>query len=485
MNPELYADSSPTILNYTINPSQVIIATQNDFSLVITNPASAQPVTLDQGNQDQIQVSFPAPPEFTGADALTDSLSFTAQSLTDGFIAGQLTQGSNPFVIQPMGVQTLLPGHSIKIQFKAVTVNGETGSPKIQIEEFIGESDQKTTLAVEKLPQQLHVIGWLDPWTVGLEQQSTLYWQSFGGTSVDVIGFPGGTGIQNFPVSGNPPYPGNTKVTVPPDQAQRTYTLRVKTNDQRHAEMPVTLSQQSPMIIQFEAVSPPTEPLGPTQQVNLIWHTLFTKYAYLQTPVDNSEVLPDMSTPTPFTPGVDAYKGNDRQSIPDKVDYILQACGYKESATSTVTFKIGQVKVLYFKYAKMDGDKLSGIIYLLDPPEWAGSNLSLANVNKLTVYQPGETTTVLWLGSADTVHPQVQFFDAVSGQGGKFTLRWVTANLKSLVLKWNGQSYTVPSAQIAKGTYEVTPTRTTNYMLEATGTNGETVTSTLAVNVTS
>src|SRR4051812_25072528 len=184
---ELSDNGSSTILQYSINPNEVIIATKNDFTLVMMNPDTGSTLSFMPGpSGDQIQIVVPAPPNQTGAAALTDTIDFTAQSLTAGFIAGQQSPGSSTFIVQPIGQQQLLPGQAIQVQFQGVTINStpstSQNTPQIEITEFIGEGDATINLPVQKLPQQPHIISWLDPWVVGQGAQSTVYWQSYGGT---------------------------------------------------------------------------------------------------------------------------------------------------------------------------------------------------------------------------------------------------------------------------------------------------------------
>jgi len=137
----------------------------------------------------------------------------------------------------------------------------------------------------------------------------------------------------------------------------------------------------------------------------------------------------------------------------------LRVSGFDRPAEQTISFPLGPVGAAYFKYEKM---ALSDPIFAVNPRGWPA-------VQKVVVFGPG-----------DSVNPQVQFFDAVAGQGKK-TLRWVTANVTSLRLDPGGHQ--IPAAQIAKGSYDVTLTQTTKYVLWATAANGVVITSSLLVTV--
>jgi hypothetical protein len=472
---------SGTILQYAINPPKVFVSTTTDLTLVITNPLnSGQTVTFRPGAQgDLVEVTF------TGQQAVTDDFNFASQSLTTGFTAGTLSPGSGVFNVQPTSLQKLEPGQTIKVLFPAVVVNGQTGTAQVQIEEFIGDSDETTTVSVERVAQELRVISWIDPQVIGLGQKTTLRWISFAGTKVKVSGFPGGTGEQTFPVHGDPPHPDSTQVGVAADEGFRTYTLTVYTNDNKHAKDEATVYQNPPVISSLDGDPPTGSVVRPNQPVLLTWGTLFGQYAYLITPTANAPADLNVSTPVRVVPGDDAFASAGGGPVPGQVTYELFVGGYKRGATQDVTYTISPVKILYFKYNTRDPGtgKLSGVSWKLDPPTWRGVRVTgAADLSKIAVTQPGAPDTVWWLGSGDTAHPQVQFFDASAATSGAYTLRWVTANVKSLVLSWNDgspQSYAVPSGDVAGGVYNVTPKGSTQYLLTATGANGEVVTSAL------
>jgi hypothetical protein len=288
-------------------------------------------------------------------------------------------------------------------------------------------------------------------------------------------------------VSGEgPPYAGETEVSVPDDtQEEKTYTVQVRAGAD-HREARVTLTQHKPEIIGFGAapgLAEPTQPIGAMDEVPLQWRTIYGNRAFLQTPPNSagSRVGLNPARPLPVTPGVDAYRSAaDRSRIPATATYVLRVTGFRKPAEASVTYGLNPVKALYFKYSKLDGEKLSEPVWGVDPEKWPAVEVVMSTPPfTMTVYGPGGTKQVLYLGGGDTVHPQVQYFAATAGEGGKKTLRWVTANVTALRLEPGG--YTVPAGQVAKGTHEVTPAQTTDYVLHATAASGETVTSTLRV----
>ena len=474
---------APALFTYTINPDQVFVALSTSLTLVITNPASSSSVSLKGGRQgDEIDVTFPVPPGQTEADSLVDKVTFSSTSLTAGFTVGPQTPGSNIFVIRPIGTQPLAPGQTIQVRFDNVIVNSAVGSPSVIIQEFIGSSKGSPTLPMRKLPQELNVIAWLSPFIIGLGGNSTLYWQSFGGTKVTVFGLATGQGQQVFPVSGDPPYPGNMSVTLKATDAQRTFSVQVMTNDNRHFETSVTLTQGSPCITFFgPAGAVPGPPLKGDASVQLSWTTLYAPKVFLQTPAEGAAKQFPPNTSTTVTPGVDAINGApDFQHIPAVVTYTLQAPGFGPAASQEVSFSLASVRLLYFKYMNLtEQGQLSNIRFSFDT-QWSAQELSLGDVATLVVYQPGGAIDTYFLGSGDSTHPQIQYFNA-SPVGGNYSLSWVTANLQSLTLEPSGT--TIPVGEIASGSMVVSPTETTTYVLTGLGTNGQSIQSYLTVNL--
>ncbi|HEY6392310.1 MAG TPA: hypothetical protein VIX89_13575 [Bryobacteraceae bacterium] len=482
----LAAANGATLLAYSVNPSQAFVGLQTTLTITITNNTGAAISLVGGRNGDEMLLTIPAPPTFQGANALTNNIDFSCVALTPGYACGQQGQGSPTFSVRPMGSQTLAQGASIQVTIGPMTIDSTLGSPSIQVQEYIGTNTGTGAITVQKIPQTLAVIAWLSPWIVGLGIPSTLYWQSFGGTNVTVFGFPTGTGQKSFPVTGKPPSQTSTAVTVRSNESQRTYTAQVSTNDGKHAQTSVTLTQQPPLITSFATTpTPPPNPFDPSTSILLNWTTLFSSRVYLLTPRGQmNQAPPNPSAPMSVSPGLDALAGAASPSqIPPNAIYQLSAQGYLNTPTQAIVIQLGPMGVLYFKYMQMDNQgNLSSVAFELDGPWPNGSQMVQApNLNTLTVYQPGGGATVMYLGPGDTVHPQVRYFNYAPAQGGGFTLTWVTANLTSLVL--NPGNYQVPAAQTGKGTHTVTPSVDTAYVLTGTAANGQTVTSTLDVEI--
>ncbi len=491
---EALVSGSP-LLSYTIDPSggagqttaQAFVGLKTTLTLTATNN-TGNPVTLQSGRQgDQILITIPTPSGgFSEANSLTDDVNAVAcQSLTAGFTAGQQSTGSPVFQVSPTSDQTLAPGSTIQVTF-TVTVNNTLGSATLAITEYIGANTGAASIYVNKIPQALAVIAWFVPWNVGLNQPATLYWQSFGGTKVTVNGFNGPP--QDFPVSGSPPYQDCVSVVMLRSWPQRTFQLTVSSNDGTQANGSATLTQQPQLITSFATIpASPSSPFSPTSSAQLTWSTLYAAAVYLTYPQGGttSPVPANSFTPLTIYPGLDTVKNSPGipPQIPPTAIYQLQAQGYSATApTQSVSFQLGPMPVLWFKFLTNQSGSLSDVSFQLAGSWPNGAQLTQPGANwwQLVVSQPGGTMTTMNLGSGDPSNsPQIQYFNAAGASPG-FTLSWVTANVTSMVLNPGG--YQVPAADIANGSYAVNPSVTTTYVLTATGPNG-TVNSSLPVTV--
>lgn len=485
------------LLKYRIQPDKVFVGTTTSLTLEIRNETAN---TVSFGPNDGVEVTFPAG---EGADALSRVVDYQPRALTEGFVAAQVA-GTPTYRVRAGGfeVRDLLPGHSVVVRFDGVKVNGVKSDAGVIVPVLEQLADEaRSSVTVAKLAQELAVVAWLEQLVVGLGEETVLRWQSFGGTRVVVAGFEDGyedpncpagdrrSGYRCFPVTGDPPSPGQMSVGVPdPDRPQWTYTVRVLTSDAQHREAQVTLTQHKAEITGFGGMPgmvKPTDPIGAADEVRLQWASLYGRKAYLQTPTDSAgrQVSLNPARVLAVQPGVDAWRGAaDPRRIPATAEYVLRVTGFRAPAEARLTYRFKPVRALFFRFSKLTGDTLSEPVWEIDAAGWPAVEAVMSTPPyTLTVYGPGETKQVLYLGSGDAVHPQVQYFAATAGQGGKKTLQWVTANLTALRLEPPG--YDVPAGQMAKGSYEVTPTQTTDYVLRATAANGEVVTSTLRVTV--
>jgi hypothetical protein len=484
-------------LKYRFQPDRVFTGLTASLTLEIHNDT---PTSITFGRNDWIVATFPAG---EGTTALSAAVDYTPVSLTPNFTAERIPS-TNDFRVRISGFQarSLASGASILVRFDGVKVNAVIGDVNVPIIEHIGTAEARDGARLSKIAKELNVIAWLERPVVGQGETTRLNWQSFGATRIVIAGFADSVvdpncsgqyaqaGYRCFRPEGQPPYPGSVEVGIGrPADSQRRYTVIARTDTGESKQVEVTLTQHKPEIAGFGVgadMTRPTDPVGAMAEVQLLWSTVYGRRAWLITPTNSAgtQVAPNPAATLPVTPGLDALRAaaSPRQ-IPATADYTLRVSGFDRPAEETLSFQLGPVGAAYFKYEKMDNQgKLSDPIFAVNPRGWPGVQKIVSTPPyTLTVFGPGGTVQVLYLGPGDAVNPQVQFFDAVPGQGNQKTLRWVTANVTSLRLDPGG--YQVPAAQIAKGSYEVTPTQTTEYVLWATAANGVKVTSSLLVTV--
>lgn len=452
-------------LSYRATPPAAFVSTKVDITVTATNTGDAD---IKLVKNDEIQIAFPA--------TMVDNQNFTVSTPPkSGYSAAKSTAGDYFSVKAPFGL-VLKPGDVMTITFsQAPIVSTPTTGINIVVSEFIGT----TTPALVNLPFEvksagLGIIAWLDKMIVGELQPSTLYWQSSGGTQVVISGYPTGTGQKTCSVKGN------TQVYVPVQASnpqQWKYTLQVFTGDGgSHEETSVTLQVNPPIINSFVS-APINKTIRVDASVELSWLVQFASSVILTTPTIPNWRQPINANPYKTVPGADirkAYWLNAAQ-VPDTVDYILSVNGFLPPAPQTITFHLEPVKLLYFKFTTKGGNVA---VFKTDPANW-NTALKLPNNENpttFTIFQPGGKADVYYLGGNDKTHPQIPFFD-FSKNAGKFTLEWVTANLKTLVL--NPNNVPITGDQIVNGKLDVDSPGV--YTLTGTTEGGLTVDSVLEV----
>lgn len=486
--PEVAATSA-TMLDYAVTPDKVIAGSEQALTLTAANPAGGSRIDFTPGPQgDEIVLIIPAPPAETGTRALTDKVTFTAQSKTDGFVAGGQPGDANSFVIRPLGPSSLPPGGRIEVTLSPVEVNSNPGTVRLGIEEYIGTGDARTTLDISKEKQGLSITAWLSQKVTGQDETVTLYWQSAGGTEVEITGIDEGDSTLNFPVEGKePPYPGQYSF-APHTPGSRDLTLTARTGDGlKEASTTVALTVRAPYLSRFTATPGSGASLRVDKQVTLDWSVLYARAVTLTPP---SGAGPHLVPAQPLrqmrcTPGEDVLSGAASVSdIPATVQYILTATGFAPQAQARIDFTLEPVKFYYFKYlSRDDKGSLSKLSFAIDPMSWSAYTEVLGDLNSFTLYQPGGASETYYIGAADTTHPQILYFDATAApSGGKVTVEWQTANLSRLVLDPGGKE--IAAADIAKGSTVVTVPADNLVMLTGTAANGETVPSILPIPIT-
>ncbi len=416
-------------LKYRVTPPAAFQGTKVDLTVTATNTGEAD---IKFAKNDEIQIAFPV--------TMVDNQNFAASTPPNsGYSATKSTAGPYFSVKAPFGL-VLKPGDVMTVAFsQAPIVNTPATDINIIVSEFIGSvTPVVVNLPFEVKSSGLGIIAWLDKMIVGELQPATLYWQSSGGTQVVISGFPTGQGQETCGVKGN------TKVYVPVQASnpqQWKYTLQVFTGDGgSHEETSVTLQVNSP-ILKFTS-APDVKSIRVDASVELSWLAQFASSLILTTPTIPNWRQPINANPYKTTPGAELRKayGQNVAQVPEKADYILTANGFLNPAVGILTFTLEPVALLYFKFTTKGGNVATA---KTDPDNW---NTALEPQTKdtpatFTIYQPGGKVDVYYLGGKDTTHPQIQFFDFTKN-AGKFTLEWVTANLKTLVL--NPKNVAVP-----------------------------------------
>lgn len=475
-----------TKLEYAVAPLQVVAGSEQTLTLTATNPASGSRITFVPGPQgDEIVLNIPAPPAKTGAAALTDKVTYTAKSQSDGFIAGVQPGEVNSIAILPLGQTILAPGQTIEITLSPVQISAVPGPVSLGITEYIGSDEASTTLDLTKNQMGLQITAWLSKQIAGKDEVVTLYWESAGGTVVDIAGLDGGDGTRSFPVQGaTPPYPGQLSFT-PGGAGSMVLTLTVRTGDgQKTASTSVTLTARAPYLPRFAATPASGATLRVDDKVTLDWSVLYARAVVLTTP---SGAGPQLVPAQPLrqmqrVPGDDAQHGAAAISdIPGRVEYILTATGYPPQSQARISFSLAPVTFLYFKYLQRDATgKLSLLSFGIDPMSWGGQRLILGDINSFTLYQPGGASETYYIGASDMTHPQILYFNTTAAPaGGTVTVAWQTANLTKLVLDPGGTE--IPAAEIANGSRQVQVPADNQVKLTGTAANGQTVPSTLFV----
>ncbi|OAN79408.1 hypothetical protein A8B78_11785 [Jannaschia sp. EhC01] len=484
--PEGTTNTSATKLEYSLTPETVIAGSQQPMTFIATNPADVDRIDFKPGPQgDEIVLTIPAPPTATGAKALTDHVGFVAQSKTDGFLAGGQPGDDTNILIRPVGPTSLPPGGRIEVSLTPVEVNATPGQVSLGVQEYIGGGDASTSLGVTKQKAGLSITAWLSQQVAGKDETVTVFWQSAGGTVVEIAGIDEGDSTLSFPVEGKqPPYPGQYSF-APNTPGNRTLTLTVRTGSGlKEASTEVSLTVRAPYLSRFSAVPASGTKVRVDAELTLDWSVLYARAVSLTPPSGAGPQLVPAQPLRPMkrTPGADALSGASSVSnIPAKVDYVLTATGFAPQAQARIELTLEPVTFYYFKYLARDTNgQLSRPSFAMDPMSWSAYVEVLSDVNSFTLYQPGGTSETYFLGASDTTHPQILYFDTTAApSGGKVTVEWQTANLTKLVLDPGGKE--IAAADIAKGSAEVAVPADNLVRLTGTAANGDIVPSLLPI----
>ena len=467
--------------NYSFSPPQVFAGSKTKLVIVAELPSGADAFKWLPGpNGDEIDVTVPVGTSDTDLVVELPSQSVVNPGNFSCEVSGNLC------IIRSNSAVTVQPGDRITVTFKELDISGTEGKAGVTIKEYIGTGSDETRIDITKLPQQANIIAWLERYVVGLDEDTICFWQSLGGTAVKISGLPWGTGEKVFSVKGEPPYPDNYSVSIGSiTESQRTFTLQLYSGNSPIKSTNVTLTQNPPFITSFSADK--QSPIKVNVPVLLSWNILYSPITKLQSNAGMHKNNP--KSPLNVNPGEElaSYYYNNRTNIPGSVEYTLIAQGFENPAQKIVTFDMDPIALVYFKYMNRDEEgTLSGVKFELDPKEW--KLIELKNLNndliQLTVSQPGSYQDVYFLGDGDTVHPQIQYFNAEDKGDNNFELRWVTANLdidKGLTIIPG--NIPITGDDVKQGSTTVSVTETTEFSISGVGTNQQGIISKLMVRI--
>jgi hypothetical protein len=288
-------------------------------------------------------------------------------------------------------------------------------------------------------------------------------------------------------VEGDPPHTASVNVAAPVGQAaQTTFTVQVFATGKSAPASYTTLTKHMPVITGFDTAEPTAEGgsvVAPTESIQLAWTSVYATQAWIDGPGISRQwyTNPSSADYLTRTPGLDLYDAaSDKSKIPDVAKYTLTLSGYNPYSPGTGIVKsfsldVQKVQLAYFKYLANDGGQLSQVGWATVPDAWPGVSMTAASAGKpnvLQIQQPGSRVDTYYLGTPDSVHPQIQYFGYASAGGG-FTLSWITLNLTGLTLDGVAQQ------QIQSGSASVASAGT--YTLVGTASNGESVASVLTI----
>jgi hypothetical protein len=497
--------------NYVMTPTLFVAGTTVSATVTITNPATSQlaadarrergprhrrrhhhherrdpfreELALAAANGDVILILLPqgaptaqnvlVPTQSAGTLNPQVTSSPTAQPWT-----ASLTTTAQGYQIKvwPITGGSLAPGQTVTVQIANIVVTPTPNAPIIVVTETL-KGDQPTTGTINSsvTSASLAIVANAVPVTVGMGQQTSLQWSAIGGSTVQIQG---PTQI-DIPLAGpGPIYSQNTPVTPYQTVPQTTFTLVVATQDQQTAKYPVTVQLSPPIVEQFD-YSPPG-PFGLGDAITFEWDVDYSTAVYLTPaiPPASGQVQPvgsQVVVPSKYLP---------KQSNQSTLTFTLTTKGFALSPSQpppapTQTIQLNPAQILYFGYSDLTTKAVKQVVVN------GFATVSGPNGNglyTLTVTGPGGPLTQ-YLGPGPYL--EVQYFGASPNPspspGSPVTLSWQTLNAVALTL--DPGNIQIPLTSIASGSYAVTPTVQTNYVLTAQAASGQSITSQITVAV--
>jgi hypothetical protein len=449
-------------LSYRITPPSAFPDTTISLNLTIGNDGATDIIF---STSDRISFNIPS--------GVVRDYDFSASAPSgSGFSIAQDTTEAGTFAIKcPFQGVTIRPGSQLTFVFSAVPIASDPIDAKLTITESLGEGDTTVELDFTIQPPGLGVVAWLDELIIAQFDSTRLNWVSSGANRVIISGF-SGAGDKEVALSGS------IDVYIPDQDSQQwTYTVSVYSGSDL-VDQAVTLQQNPPILHSFTR-DPADAVVAVDQPVTLEWSTQYASSVFLTRPNIPNERYRIPADPVTVTPGADMMEvyRNGWSQMPSVARYFVTANGFERAAVGEVDIQLAPVKLLYFKYRSSDS---TTIMYKTAPDSWTGIDIQNSpdtNIYRLTLYQPGGVADVYYLGSDDTIHPQITSFSFVEAADGTFSISWTTANCAKLVL--TPGNIAIPEADIDQSGRANLQADT--YQLTGTATDGSEITSTLVV----
>lgn len=443
---------------YTLQPNSATVSTTASTMLTVTNPSTVFPVHVAAGT-DMIIIS--------GWSGITQSPKAISPVSPDPWGAA-MTESSRGTVLKIFTIDDVdvLPQQTLTFTLNGILIDDKVGTANLSIAEIIGNFvTNPPALAFAKLGQTLQIFAWSDVNTVGAGQSTNINWTIMQGLFVTVIPPDDGT---TFPRTGIGPYSGKTARTPFQNAPQTTFTATVfQPPDQIPFQVVVNLSP--PRITRFDPQNLP--PIAIDDIVTLSWSVAYSPQVTL---------LPSKGSKFVDNEGIRAVKPRDfLADNTSSVIFVLNAAGYNTPATKKLTVNFQPMRIAYFRYPNFDqknGFQFSAPNALKSPVTQLGPTHFMLNA-----VGPGGPLTQELGGTGLEI--QVLIADPPLPKAGQpTTLKYLVQAATSLVLQPGNIRLTF--GPDGRGETTVTPSGTTTYMLIATGSNNQTVSSELTVQTT-
>jgi hypothetical protein len=456
-------DDNASKLHYVLSPAAVRANTRVSFTLVATNGAASLQLTPN----DEIYLAVPVG---SGATDLTPDLNdIGTQAPANWRFSKTVAGGQYNFLISPTQNVTLNANASLLFELNTVIINPLQGNAQIGLEEFIGDGSGKASFDVSKSEAVLSIVAQAIPSTVGRNQTTVLKWTAAKAAYVTIS-----------PLNKTVDTVGQLVTTpskdITPEAPQVLYSFTAWTPDQQFARDIVAVTISPPVILDFEPQH--QSPIAYNDQVTLRWDVVYAETVML--------TLPQGLVQKPVSGELKVQPKTMLQGNEDTATYTLRATGAGKPVFASVDIPFKPVAIDYFRYPDFETTNSyefnvtngSSQVDQLIGPQGQYYRLTAAGPNG---------PRVQYLGNYAALQIQVFIYSAAAGSGGnsgtQVKLQWKTCYAAAMSLIADGRSTPIAADQLARGSITVSLTQTTQYVLSASDSSGNVVTSALLVNI--